>query len=1080
MDVPEKLRQKPRLTIHKRLLLWLTSVLILTALLGGAGLLAIQEILSDHQRASDLWAGVDEVGDGLNQGIARLLARQMVIQRSDSLAEMKIIERRVSLEVPLHEALQKLRTMEQAPEMTGLIRELELALDGFLKNDSALFASVFAVRQMDDDMALLIQALDRAIAETAQSSEAIRGKVRLMISHAQRQLRQFLREQPQGKEQVLRRQVASLMFGKDANIRRNSVVISSGVAALATLSREVLLESDPDALAGFKANMATHYEQTTRDAILNLVVLTAGSPELKAHVGMVNTRFKKVMNLLTGEGDGLITLRRRQLRMEVKNKTLLRAGSVASARLHDGLKQLNLQIQNFQDRQQASTRKTAFAARTMVFGVGGLVVLVLGVVGMTMTRRIVHPLRQLTGALVDIERQGNFSKRIEFSSNDELGDAIQALNALLGTLQSAQTQIITTMSAAANGDFSQKITMDLKGDLAVIKESLNQQIQTLGTTSDSRKIINRLLETALEPMSLERQLEAILGIIFSIPWFALLPKGAIFLADPESGELVLRAHRGFDDHLLASCSRLKPDQCLCGKAFAAEKTIFAPHIDHDHDILPPNAKPHGHYVVPIMARGHCYGVINLYVPDGHAYSSEEEAFLIALGHTIVGLVERRKIEKRLKVQAEIDTLTGLPNRALFQQTLGSRIAYAKRTHQEVVLMFLDLDRFKVVNDTMGHEAGDELLREAADRIGHCVREYDTVSRLGGDEFTVILPQITHLCYAEFVARRIIEELERPFQLKQGEVTVSTSIGITIYPNDADHADELLKHADSAMYHAKDSGRGTFHFYTAAMQEKALARVHLEKALREAVQQEQFTLFYQPKLDLEDHSYRGMEALIRWFKSDGSMVSPADFIPLAEETGLIVPIGEWVLKSACMENRRLIKQGFGPLRVAVNLSARQFLRPEALIASVQAALTAAELSPEHLELEITESMVMEDPGRAIETMNRINEMGIQISIDDFGTGHSSFGSLRTFPISTLKIDQSFIRDLQEGNDAAAIAAGIISMAKELKLKVVAEGVEEAEQLAFLKRQGCDIAQGYHMSRPLPADEFEAFLGEQTSG
>ncbi|MBF0585077.1 MAG: EAL domain-containing protein, partial [Magnetococcales bacterium] len=477
----------------------------------------------------------------------------------------------------------------------------------------------------------------------------------------------------------------------------------------------------------------------------------------------------------------------------------------------------------------------------------------------------------------------------------------------------------------------------------------------------------------------------------------------------------------------------------------------------------------------------------------HWQAKNGELFLIAWSNSVIhhsdgslrsiiatgmDITAQRRTENMLQHIAGHDLLTGLPNRALFQIRLSEHLSMATRSGGEVALLFLDLDRFKQVNDTMGHNAGDELLKEAARRILSCVRPYDLVARLGGDEFTIIFPQLPHVNYVEFIARRILEELAKPFLLEAGLAHISGSMGITLFPHDATDMESLLKQADTAMYCAKNAGRNTFSFFTEEMQFKAMERLKREEALRAALNNQAFILHYQPKLDLRSQKMVGMEALVRWQQSKdegGALVPPALFIPLAEESGLIVPLGHWVLQTACRQNRAWQDEGLPPMRVAVNLSASQFHRPTELIESVAQALRESQLDPAFLELEITESMMMEDESKAIETMKQLQQMGVTLSVDDFGTGYSSLGSLKKFPIHALKIDRSFIRDLADAtSDENAIVQAILSLAKKLNLRVVAEGVETREQWTFLQQEGCDEIQGYCFSRPLGVEPFAEFV------
>ena len=415
------------------------------------------------------------------------------------------------------------------------------------------------------------------------------------------------------------------------------------------------------------------------------------------------------------------------------------------------------------------------------------------------------------------------------------------------------------------------------------------------------------------------------------------------------------------------------------------------------------------------------------------------------------LEERKRVEQSIRHMAHHDALTGLPNRSLFRDRLTHAMAQADRYHQKLAVMFLDLDRFKAINDTLGHNVGDQLLKIAAERLRSCVRDSDTVARLGGDEFTVIVEDIVEDHDAAAVAQKILDTLSQPFNLYGHEVFISVSVGVTLYPSDDENADNLLRNADSAMYRAKEFGRNNFQFYVAEMNIKARERLRLESSLRRALDRNEFMLYYQPRVSLESGRVIGAEALLRWRHPEMGLVPPSEFIPILDETGMIIPVGDWALREACRQNREWQDRGLPPIRVAVNLSVRQFIQKD-LADTIVRALEAANLSAEHLEVEITEDLFLEHNQTNIITLARLKNMGIHISIDDFGTGYSSLSYLKRLPIDTLKIDQSFVRDIGDP-DNKAIASAIIAMASSLRLNVLAEGVETDEQLAFYAEKYC---------------------------
>jgi len=437
------------------------------------------------------------------------------------------------------------------------------------------------------------------------------------------------------------------------------------------------------------------------------------------------------------------------------------------------------------------------------------------------------------------------------------------------------------------------------------------------------------------------------------------------------------------------------------------------------------------------------------------------------------VTETHTLTTQLFHQANYDSLTQLPNRNLLKDRLIHAIAYAQRTHRQIAVLFLDLDRFKTVNDSLGHTGGDALLRAVAIRLQACLREVDTVARLGGDEFVIVLEDIHHEEFAATVARKVLKALEAPFLLEGHELFITASIGITFFPRDGEDTDTLLKHADTAMYSAKEEGRNNSKFFAPEMNQRTLEHLIMEQNLRHALKRNELELYYQPQMDLASGRIVGVEALLRWRDPQQGLIPPSAFVPFAEERGLIIPIGEWAIRTACAQVKVWQNEGLPALRVAVNLSPRQFLHP-GVIDMIVRVLEESRLEAQYLELEITEKLLMKNIERAITVMQALQKIGIGLAIDDFGTGYSSLSYLKHFPVARLKIDQSFIRNITTDSNDAAIALAIIAMAHSMQLQVVAEGVETEAQIMFLKAQYCDQIQGFYFSRPIPAAEMTALL------
>jgi len=461
----------------------------------------------------------------------------------------------------------------------------------------------------------------------------------------------------------------------------------------------------------------------------------------------------------------------------------------------------------------------------------------------------------------------------------------------------------------------------------------------------------------------------------------------------------------------------------------------------------------------------------------------DRAELRARVRTITRLNRYRRLietEEQLAYLANYDMLTGLPNRNLLLERLRQTLGRASRSHQNVAILALDLDHFQMINDSLGHEAGDNMLREVAQRLTHQVSpEEATVARLGGDEFVVMFDTNNLVKDVSEMAQRLLDDISLPVTIDNHEMVITASIGISVYPSDGKDAAVLLKNADTAMSRAKAAGKNGYQFFTAEMNKVALKRLVLENQLRKVLAKNELRLYYQPQIEVSSGQLVGVEALLRWQHPKLGLLSPGQFVQVTEEMGLIIPIGEWVLRTACQQNRAWQRAGFPPLRVSVNVSSRQF-QASNLLQMIENALTDSGLNPVYLELELTESLLIDEDNdkrnSIFALLRELQGMGVQIAIDDFGTGYSSLSYLKRFPVNTLKIDRSFVKDIGTGDDDAAITSAIIAMAHSLRLSVVAEGVETSEQLAFLQTQQCEFIQGFFFSPPLSVEEITLMLQE----
>ena len=550
----------------------------------------------------------------------------------------------------------------------------------------------------------------------------------------------------------------------------------------------------------------------------------------------------------------------------------------------------------------------------------------------------------------------------------------------------------------------------------------------------------------------EHKLDSILGALHEVVWSM----------DPRSGRIL---------YLNAAASRLAKRSV---DDFLSDRWLWRRMIHRD------DRAPLRDSLRKLLRGGQLTHEFRIVLANGAVRVVENRAHVVRnagrrlerIDGTLTDITERKHSQERIEYLAQYDIVTGLPNRRLFNDRLTLAIARDKRLDAMTALLLLDLDRFKQVNEMFGHSAGDKVLQVVTARLRERLREVDTIARLGGDEFVVILESVADTVHATRVAEEIVDAVAEPLMLDGQEIFVTASIGVALCPADADGVDKLIESAELAMYQAKQEGRNTVQLYVPQQNQRRGASLGTESKLRRALERDELQLDFQPKVNIATGAVAGAEALVRWRNPELGLVSPADFIPLAEDIGLIVPIGEWVLQQACAQASAWRSQGH-PIAVAVNLSARQF-RQNDLVETIKRTLADTGLAPEYLELEITESMIMHRPEQTIATLQQLDDIGVILSVDDFGTGYSSLSYLKRFPVHKLKVDQSFVRELHQNADDAAIVRAVIALAGSLNLKTIAEGVETGQQLSYLAGLGCDEYQGNHFSRPLPAAEFLSLL------
>ncbi|MBF0466141.1 MAG: EAL domain-containing protein [Nitrospirae bacterium] len=629
---------------------------------------------------------------------------------------------------------------------------------------------------------------------------------------------------------------------------------------------------------------------------------------------------------------------------------------------------------------------------------------------------------------------------------------------------------------------TEEIVLEMGNALYSSLEELNQAKKTLEEhsleitkTSQIQNIISSIMKISFKNIEISECLELSMDILFSIPWFSARSVGCIFLFDAPTQTLKLAARRNFPHQLLSPCKTVQIGKCLCGLAAYTGEIVFADSVDERHTIRFDGMGEHGHYCVPIKSKNNeILGVLNVDLNPGHKKHILEEQLLTSFTETLAYVIEKINITQRLQFLANYDSLTNIPNRNLLYDRLEQNLNFMKRYGGSIALIYVDLDKFKSINDNYGHDVGDIVLKMVASRIKECIRDVDTVARIGGDEFVILISKVEDDNEIERISERIIASLLEEMIIKSDKHRVGASLGVSIAPKNGNTSSDIFKKADIAMYLAKTTGGNRFLFYTDEMGQSLSERYKLENDIRFALDNNEIVIHYQPKIDIRTNRTIGVEALIRWQHPGLGLISPDKFIPIAEETGIIIQIEEWVLRTACSQLQQWKEQGLSyDISMAVNISMVHFAYNK-FMETMSQIIYESNINPSMIEFEITESTAMHNIEKVSMVLKNFSDRGVKFSIDDFGTGYSSLSYLKYLPFNSLKIDKSFIKNISFDSEDFIIVKTIIDMAHNLKLNVIAEGVETVEQLELLKTLDCEIAQGFLFSKPVTPNNLFLFL------
>jgi len=1109
-------------SIKNLLQLWSMATIVAIVVIAGVALYSNISFTETQNELTTHVLPMENASRQVSSVAASFITRQKQVIAADSLKSISELMPRSRLEDEFEKYLRQLRIAVANNEQAAtVIMSLLDYYQRFLAVDTQLFILIEQQHAINTHLQQKIAIIDSLDAKIHDRVEAISGRINLQVSRGKRAIRSSFKEDGSAYTESL---IENILFTKKDIVQKLSQSVRLNVLNMTTLTQQVIQAKNADQLLSIRDNDIKQHEAALNIDIKQLKKELEHDDELFKLVEEVDGDIQLLIRtLLIGESS-IYTLRLQQL----ENENFLALGEQESIiTLKVMMSQLEHMSNVISEQSLATVTRSAIVAeraKWIIILLGTMIILGMLNFIIAISHRINSPLAELRSAMRALSVK-NFATRLNVTSGksefaklakdfnlfaENTQKLIQDLAEAKDSLQIRKQHI----TAILNGVPEAILTVTTAGVIESTNAAADRVLKARGNTLIGLNILqffdeNQDIEKLTDVLLLQQNSKEFKGLYYNKESFymsvSLSPVSSVnniwvcVISDVTSWKVAEASLKTKSSELDAIL-----ENAMVGIAFIKDRTFL--HVNHKFETLFSYERAQisglstrclylsdiafeqlSDEVDAVLNSGEDFeGQLEMVRQNGERFWCSVSSKAIDHEDSQQGTIwlfedvtHQRKNEERLVSLASFDSLTGLPNRAVFLDRLEHALHKSHRESGTLAVFFLDLDHFKHINDSLGHTAGDQLLCEVAARLQSSIREGDTVARLGGDEFTVILEDVRSAQYVAKIAEKILLAITEAYLLDSIQVNISSSIGISLYPADGREMDILLRNADAAMYHAKENGRNNFQFYSAEMNDKAAERLAMETSLRRAVDLDELYLNFQPQIDLRTGKVTGAEALLRWSSDQWGNVSPAEFVPILEDTGLIGVVGEMVLTRSCEAYMALKDKLVPEFQIAVNLSGRQF-KGGHLVSYIRQLLSETGMSPKNLELEITESILMDNTELAITTLNELSAMGMTLAIDDFGTGYSSLSYLKQFPLNVLKIDRSFVRDVNDNANDAAIVDAIIAMSHRLQLDVVAEGVETKEQLAFLQAHDCERVQGYYFSKPLDLSAFSQFIEQDVQG